>query len=139
MIPPGWTLKETRRWMAREAAAYGEKFVELQPTTRPPDSVFRRALRNRHFLVQEYGPEPHQVDHVLVRLSINRAVLDDRGGWLDGITWDELQRIKAAVGYGDHDALEVYPRDSKLVNVANIRHLWVMREQPLSWTWGADE
>lgn len=134
MIPPGWTLKETRRWMATEAARYGEKFVELPiDSSRRPAGVLR-ALRNRHFLVQVHEA-PAKAPHVLCRLSINRAVLDDRGGWLDGITWDQLQAIKAGVGYGSHDAIEVYPREADVVNVANIRHLWVLRE-PLPWAWG---
>jgi hypothetical protein len=39
------------------------------------------------------------------------------------------------VGFGAADALEVYPRDGDVVNVANIRHLWVLRD-PLPWAWG---
>jgi len=135
MIPAGWTLKETRRWMREEAKQYGEKFVELAVAQRTPGLL--RALRNRHYLVQIYNPLPHQNGHVLVRISVNRAVLDDKGGWLDGITWDQLQAIKAAVGYGDHDALEVYPAQGDVVNVANIRHLWVL-PNPLAWKWGAE-
>lgn len=135
VIPQGVTLKEARRWMAADAQKHGVTFVEL-PLVGPRSPGILKAFRNRHFLVQVYEPEPHQVEHVLVRLSINRAVLDDRGGWLDGITWDQLQAIKSALGYGQHDALEVYPRDDKLVNVANIRHLWIMRA-PLPWAWGA--
>jgi hypothetical protein len=133
MIPDGWTLKETRRWMAAEASRYGSDFVELAPERRPkPD--FIRAMRNRHYLVQLYEPGP-EAPHIVCRISINRAVLDDKGGWLDGITWEQLQAVKAGVGFGGHDAIEVYPRDGDVVNVANIRHLWVLRE-PLPWAWG---
>lgn len=130
------TLKEARRWMQADARRFGAEFVELplEGTRRPPGLL--RALRNRLFMVQEYNPEPHQQDAVLVRLSIHYAVLNDSGGWLDGITWDQLQAIKNAVGYAGHDALEVFPRADKLVCVANIRHLFVMRE-PVPWAWGA--
>jgi hypothetical protein len=45
-----------------------------------------------------------------------------------------LQRLKAECGYADRDAVEVYPRERDVVNVANLRHLWVMRE-PLAFAW----
>lgn len=93
-----------------------------------------RVWRSRDFLVQEYAePAP-----VLVRLSVLRTTLDPKAGrWVDGITWDELQSIKAECGYGRHDALELYPPDSDVVNVANLRHLWVMRElQTFAWRGG---
>lgn len=75
---------------------------------------------------------------MLVRLSVLRTTLDPQAGrWVDGITWDELQSIKAECGYGQHDALELYPPDSDVVNVANLRHLWVMRElQTFAWRGG---
>jgi hypothetical protein len=136
IIPAGWTLKATRAYMARESARYGEAFepVPTDGARRPAGATPPiRVLRNRHFMVQEFA-EPEQ-PRVLVRLSINRTVLNDRGEWLDGITWDQLQSIKNAVGYADYDALEVYPRKLEVVNVANIRHLWVMREL-VEFAWG---
>jgi hypothetical protein len=81
--------------------------------------------------VQEYA----EAAPVLVRLSVLRTTLDPKvGRWVDGITWDELQSIKAQCGYGQHDALELYPIDSDVVNVANLRHLWVMAS-PVSFAW----
>ena len=90
-----------------------------------------RVWRSRDFLVQEYAePAP-----VLVRLSVLRTTLDSKAGrWVDGITWDELQGVKAECGYGDADALELYPMAADVVNVANLRHLWVMRE-PVAFAW----
>jgi hypothetical protein len=52
------------------------------------------------------------------------------GRWLDGITWDELQHLKMLAGYGDRVAVEIYPPDSEVVNIANIRHLWLLNEVP---------
>jgi hypothetical protein len=51
--------------------------------------------------------------------------------WVDGITWDQLQEIKRGVGLGDKLAVEVYPEDKNIVNVANMRHLFVLPERPL--------
>lgn len=80
-----------------------------------------RVLRSRDFLVQEFSAEAP----ALVRLSVCRTTLrGDR--WQDGITWDDLQRLKRECGYGDADAIEIFPADVDIVNVANMRHLWVM-------------
>jgi hypothetical protein len=78
----------------------------------------------RRFLVQVFDE-----GNGIRRLSINRTQRDG-DKWLDGITWDELQRIKHDIGMGDAYAVEVYPRDIDIVNVANMRHLWVL-PQPL--------
>lgn len=43
----------------------------------------------------------------------------------DGITWDELQKIKHGCGYGEKDAVEFYPRDADIFNTGNVRHLFV--------------
>ena len=61
----------------------------------------------------------------VVRLSINRTTLGANGRWDENITWDDLQRLKREAGYGDKDAVEVFPADVDVVNVANMRHLWV--------------
>lgn len=64
-----------------------------------------------------------------LRLAINRRNLRD------GITWDELQALKAAAGFGTWQAVEFYPPDSQIVYEINMRHLWLMHE-PLDFAWG---
>lgn len=44
----------------------------------------------------------------------------------DGITWDELQEIKNVVLGDEVTAIEIYPAQSQLVNLKNVRHLWVV-------------
>lgn len=81
-----------------------------------------------NFLVQQYLENDG-----IIRLSICST---KRSGskWADGITWDQLQEIKRNIGFGDRLAVEVYPEDSKIVNVANMRHLFVLLERP-SFAW----
>lgn len=82
--------------------------------------------RSRDYLVQVFDA-PGGV----LRMSVCRTTWDGRGGrWRDGITWDELQRLKAEVGYGDCWAVEIYPPDDEVVNAANLRHLWLLAERP---------
>jgi hypothetical protein len=124
------TTREQRRQLARDNAKLP---VTLQLVPRDQwehiATTQTRIWRSRDYLVQEYAePLP-----AIVRLSILRTQMSgDR--WKDGISWDELQRLKNEVGYADHDAVEIYPAARDVVNVANIRHLWVM-DQPLPFTW----
>jgi hypothetical protein len=89
-------------------------------------------LRSRHFVVQIF----HRDD--ATRLSINRTMINSKGDWLDGITWDDLMAVKSQAGYGDMDAIEIYPRNSDIINVANIRHLWIPKVPP-SFIWRKGE
>lgn len=70
------------------------------------------------------------------RISINRCKIASCGTkWEDGITWDELQRIKNEVGFEKFAAVEIYPPVDQVVNVANMRHLWVLPIPPAyMWT-----
>ena len=85
---------------------------------------------SREYLVQVF----HESRDVY-RISVCRTKRGPDGRWLDGITWDELQQIKREVGFGDHWAVEVFPADLDVVNVANMRHLWVLKEKP-DFAWG---
>lgn len=137
MLAAGVPRKDVRRALRRESARFGPELTEIPV----PDRVRQRpgaparALRSRTHLVQVF----EEAGGVL-RLSVNLADIGRDGDWLDGITWDDLQRLKAEAGYGDREAVEVYPPDADLVDVAAIRHLWVLPEgerMPFSWG-GAD-
>jgi len=94
---------------------------ESQWPTSANDETRKRVYRSRKFLVQEF------LKNGITRLSVNR-VAHRNGGWKEGIAWDELQAIKSEVGYGEMTAVEVYPPNSEVVNVANMRHLWLCSE-----------
>lgn len=47
--------------------------------------------------------------------------------WRNGdeeISWDELQRVKNHVFGPEAWAVEIYPAESELVSLRNVRHLW---------------
>ncbi len=87
--------------------------------------------RSRDFLVQSFLPECQEV---LLLLGVNRTMILDDGRWADGITWDEMMQIKRSVGFGDVAAVEAFPPDRDVVNVANIRWLWLLVSRP-AWMW----
>jgi len=87
-----------------------------------------QVFKSDRFLVQvrRHGP--------VMRLCVNKVkntpTPDGKIRWADGITWDELQEIKDQCGYQDKWLVEYYPPKNRIVNVANIRHLWIMDNEP---------
>lgn len=86
------------------------------------------AWASKKYFVQVF----HECEGV-TRLSVNRIAYDG-SSWEAEITWDEMQAIKNAVsGYNSY-AVEIYPKQDDVVNVSNMRHLWVLRDVlPFGW------
>lgn len=91
--------------------------AELADTARTvdPPHGFRRMFRNEALIVFECDRPGG-----LILLMVQR--IDAK----DGLSWDLLQWVKGALGYGDREALELYPPDDRLINSANMRHLWML-------------
>lgn len=89
--------------------------------------------QSRTFLVQVFN----EADDV-VRLSVNRTEMNfKKNRWEDGISWEALQEIKDALGFADRDAVEIHPRQCDVINVANMRHLFVVPTLlPFAWRKG---
>jgi hypothetical protein len=132
-LPPSLQVPMRQRLLREENKRFPFHLVEI-PVDQWPDPVpprLVRALRSCAFAVQVYR-EPGGI----LRLSCCRAALRADGRWVDGITWDELQALKAQAGYGDREAVEIYPPADQVVDVANMRHLWVLpagERMPFSW------
>lgn len=120
--------RETRRAQQRELARHRSSGPRgpLEPV--PPENLaaaaeggvkpppgFERALQNGTYFVMDCA-RPDGVRLLMVRR------IDGR----DGIPWDDLQVLKGHAGYGDREAVEIYPPDARVVNQANMRHLWVL-------------
>lgn len=118
-----------RRELERENARWSNFLTRVAESdwTEGMRSMLRRpieAWRSRHFALMVYA-EPNDIE----RLSICRAAIaGDR--WQDGISWDDLMELKRQCGRGDKCAVEIFPQDSEIVNVANMRHLWVLPYSP---------
>ncbi len=67
-----------------------------------------------------------------LRMTVGR-VKRVLGSWRDGITWDELMQVKREVGRGNRCGIELFPPDEHVVNVANLRHLWLVEPPPFMW------
>lgn len=120
--------------LAADNKRYTEAFEPMDFEGIEQDGDARRlaVYRNNRFLVQVFK------ERGIIRLTINRTMIGRDGQWLDGITWDELQEIKDALGFGGWDAVEVYPCRRDIVMDANMRHLWVLstatsKDLPFVW------
>ena len=116
--------------IARARRVYGETLTEVRCDVGghmhlPPT----RAWCSRRFTVQLFVEGPGRE-----RLSISIAAFDDAGRWKDGISWDDLQRLKTEAGFGGRWAVECFPPTSEVVNVSNMRHLWLI-ETPTAFGW----
>ena len=114
-------------YLRQENRALTAELVPIPvPGGREPGPI--AAWRSNRFLVQLFNEAGAQ------RISINRAAIDETTGrWLDGITWDEIQAIKRQIGFGDRYAVELYPADADVVNVANMRHIWLVDAPAFAW------
>lgn len=125
--------REMKRYLKKTSKKYPPCLVEIPYEELSEElkkiSKHLKLLRSNKFLVQIYSED----DPCLVRLSICRTAITGKT-WTGDITWDELMQIKRECGYEDFDALEVYPKDIDIINVTNMRHLFVMKE-PVSFAW----
>lgn len=129
---PTKELKLAARAIEKEARRYSDVLRRIDVPKayagRPGAPV--EVWRSCYFLVQVYTHEG------ATRISVNRTAVDtDNRRWKDGITWDALQKVKREIGRGDAVAVEVYPPDADVVDVANIRHLWLVGEGALPFIW----
>ncbi|MCY1303588.1 hypothetical protein D9M70_533020 [compost metagenome] len=122
--------RQQRRALEEANAAFPAYLVRLQPEAwpeyHPPRLI--EVWRSRYFLVQVFAETGN-----VQRLSVCRAS-HNGDSWVDQITWDELMKVKRECGRGDRDALEVFPADKDIVNVANMRHLW-LPPVPVEFAW----
>jgi hypothetical protein len=134
--------REQRRQMAayaREQAAKRPAALTEIPRSRWPAHCLTdpqapvKAFESRKYLAQLYDAGAHE-GRTTMRLSVCRVTLKDDGRWEEDLQWAELMQVKRECGFGDWYAVEVYPRDSDIVNVANMRHLWLL-STPLTIGW----
>ena len=116
--------KDNKRWP--------EKLIAVDSALWPTEKRSRCLLsvwRSSRFLVMIYRERPG-----VLWMSVNRTEVKG-SRWVDGITWDELQRLKREAGFGAMDAIEIYPRDEDVVDVANIRHLFILEDSLVEYGW----
>jgi hypothetical protein len=85
--------------------------------------------RSSQFLAQLFGTEKGAC-----RLTVSRCEITREGDWRADISWEELMEVKSQCGFGKDWAVEIFPPDAHVVNVANMRHLWVTAKPEFAWS-----
>jgi len=71
--------------------------------------------RNYCIMIREFICEWGKVEHACIR---NKENTD--------ISWSEKQRIKNEIFGNEAVAIEIFPKESELVDEANMYHLWIL-------------
>jgi hypothetical protein len=76
--------------------------------------------KNNLFIVQVFKKETEWglLDKAMIRRNDEKSIH----------SWQAIQRIKNEIFGKERTALEVYPKESKLVDMANLYWLWVLPE-----------
>ena len=120
-------IKQIKKSIAENNRRYTEVFVEIpRNEIQKIEYCPKKAWRNKRYLACLY----EDYTNGYLRLCVQRTTIKDDGSYEDGISWDKIQEIKNLLGFGDWWGLEVYPSDKDLVNVSNIRHIWLFKEPP---------
>lgn len=130
--PSAEQLRQLRRDNAKWPDALASVPSDQWPIPPFEEKSIRLAVwRSRRFLMQMFKDEGGGT-----RLSVNRTEWDEKTSrFRDDVSWDDLQRLKAEAGFADAWACEFFPADDAVVNVANMRHIWLM--QAPSWAWNS--
>jgi hypothetical protein len=109
---------------------FNENFIRISKEEWQNDADTTRieVWRCEKYLVQIFQ------ENAVKRLSVNKTKQNSSGRWKDGITWDELMKIKNDCGFKNFWAVEIYPPHNNVVNVSNMRHLWILNKKP-SFAW----
>lgn len=123
-------LKAIRKGLAEENLRYGEHLQEMKPEAiadvdAPESWKPKRVWRSKRHSVMLYADR-----NGFMRLTIQKTEVKDNGNWGDGISWDTMQRLKKEAGFGNTWAVEIFPPEDRVVNVSNMRHLWLMDKKP---------
>lgn len=120
------------------AKTYGRK-MELVPEREWPffpawETEPIRVWRSKDYLAVLYRQKADGMKRLTVnstrRMRVPLSRKPEGTDWRDGITWDELQRIKNETLGPDVWCVEVYPPEADVVDVANMRHLWPLPGPP---------
>ena len=65
-----------------------------------------------------------------LKITVSRNEYDYKTKRQKGnISWDELQQIKNDIGYSEHTFVEFFPKESELIDIDSVRHLWLVIDE----------
>jgi len=123
--------RSATQYLTKENKTYPDQLIIVPEKEWPHRQPGMLALwRSSKFLAQVFD----EGESKIFRISVCRTAINGAGKWEDNISWEELQQVKNECGFRHLDAVEIYPREGDVVNVANMRHLWVL-PQKVEFAW----
>lgn len=131
------TKERTRTKNSRSVASHSSDSIDVSRFIGHPGSEpghFAYTDRERGWCVQVWENATPGCDGTLWAGTLRVAVSHTRAKTAEDfdkreygvpITWDDLQRIKDGF-WPERIAVEVYPPRGKIIDVANVRWLWVL-------------
>ena len=90
-----------------------------------------KVYRSKNYFIQVFKEAGN------IRITVNKTAhsfdSDGNPAWEDNISWDDIQEIKNRIGFASEWAVECYPPKDKVVNVANMRHIWIIPTPDFGW------
>jgi hypothetical protein len=119
-------IRQKQKYLREENKRFGTRLVDI-PQAQWEWKSFKpkEVWRSKDFLVQIFSMQDGAA-----RMTVSRTMIGEDGQWLDGIKWEDLMRLKDECGYGRDWAVEIFPPTANVVDVANMRHLWLIPEAP---------
>lgn len=127
-------LKALRRALAEQRRRFPSHLVEIPPSEWNERCKAAAHQPLRTWQSKDFAVHLWQDTRGNKRLTVCRTEINNDGSWKDGITWDDLHRLKSEAGFGAQWAVECYPPDSQVIYDANMRHLWLL-DQPPTYGW----
>ena len=117
------TCMEHRLALMQQSSEFFRRFFEGRVPTPAEKALWIEQAVQRMTSIQMYENDTYIVEvrfhPPFVQLDVRRR---DNG---DCKNWRELQRIKNEIVGPEHEAVELFPAESRLVDTANQYHLWV--------------
>jgi hypothetical protein len=130
-LPDGVSFFEMCERLARQI---GKSAEQIAPLLR--DSLAAETWMNSRYVVQIRRPVDKPSDQIgIIHLSIKRIDQQPVGPE----HFRDFQRIKDELIGPDHEAVELYPMQSRLVDTANQYHLWCIDTPNTRWEFGFTE
>ena len=135
------THKEYCKWLKKNDIRFGP-FYEASAVQK--DNILKKAI--------DKDPPKRIMKNNIYQVSIFDAVVTPESGWppmwhlsikrLDRNAfhdWRDIQLIKNHIIGSDHEGVEIYPMERRLVDSANQYHLFVLKEKLVPFPFGFKE
>lgn len=113
-------------WTPFKPASLAPEDLERYKGSAAENETLEGVLRNSRYQVLVFHVEVEgipggEMNHLSIK-RLDRETVHD---------WRDMQRIKNEICGSDREAVELYPREDRLVDTSNQYHLWVLPEEIL--------